>query len=198
MAAMSAGRPREFDQQQALEAAMRVFWTRGYEATSLEDLLAEMGLSKSSFYQAFGSKAELFQKCLEHYRDMSAQKMQASLAGAATGWDFIRATLEGVADSTGKKMGRAGCLLMNTATEFGQRDAAVISTVSAGLGRIQEIFKSALERAKTEGSLTAAADTQSLALFLATNLGGLKGMARAGAAPQAIRSVIGIVLAALK
>jgi len=195
---MSAGRPREFDQQQALEAAMRVFWMRGYETTSLEDLLAEMGISKSSFYQAFGSKAELFQKCLEHYRDMSAQMLQASLAGSSSGWDFIRTTLEGVADSTGKKMGRAGCLLMNTATEFGQRDASVSSTVSTGLGRIQEIFKSALERAKAEGSVTAAADTQSLALFLATNLGGLKGMARAGAAPQAIRSVIGIVLAALK
>lgn len=177
---------------------MRVFWTRGYEATSLEDLLAEMGLSKSSFYQTFGSKAELFQKCLEHYRDMSAQILQASLAGSSTGWDFIRKTLEGVADSTGKKMGRAGCLLMNTATEFGQRDTAVISTVSTGLGKIQDIFKTALERAKTEGALAASADTQSLALFLATNLGGLKGMARAGAAPQAMRSVISIVLAALK
>lgn len=177
---------------------MRVFWTRGYEAASLEDLLAEMGLSKSSFYQAFGSKAELFQKCLEHYRDMSAQMLQASLAVSSSGWDFIRMTLEGVADSTGKKMGRAGCLLMNTAAEFGQRDAAVISTVSAGLGRIQDIFKAALERAKVEGALSAAADTKNLALFLATNLGGLKGMARAGATPQAIRSVIGIVLAALK
>jgi len=195
---MSAGRPREFDHQQALESAMRVFWTRGYEATSLDDLLKEMDLSKSSFYQAFGSKAELFQKCLAHYRDTSAQQLQASLTGAAKAWDFIRTTLEAVADGTGKKMGRAGCLLMNTATEFGQRDAEVSSTVSAALLKMQDLFQMALERAKKEGDLPKSADTQSLSLFLATNLGGLKGMARAGAAPQAIRSVVRIVLGALK
>ncbi len=177
---------------------MRVFWMRGYEATSLDDLLTEMKIAKSSFYQTFGSKADLFQECLMKYQIQSAEQLQASLAGATSAWDFISGTLEAVANCTGKSMGRAGCLLMNTATEFGQRDPKVASTVSAGLGKLQSIFKVAIDRAKAEGSLPETADTHSLALFVATNLGGLKGMARAGAAPKEMRSVIEIVLSALK
>lgn len=195
---MPVGRPREFDQQEALEAAMRVFWTRGYESTSLEDLLQAMGIARSSFYQAFRSKPELFQKCLECYRDQSAGQLIQSLARSTTAWDFIRSTLEGVADGTGKDLGRAGCLLMNTATEFGQRDPAVSDTVGDAMRRMQEVFATALDRAKAEGSVSKETDTASQALFLATNLGGLKAMARAGAPPAAIRSVVEIALRALR
>ncbi len=87
---MGLGRPIEFDPQQALDAAMHVFWQRGYEATSLENLLAAMDIGKSSFYQAYGSKPELFQKCLENYRDASVDRLRALLDQSASGKAFWR------------------------------------------------------------------------------------------------------------
>ncbi len=60
-------RPREFNEEKALDRAMRVFWTQGYEGTSLHDLLGAMGISKSSFYETFGSKRDLFMRSLEHF-----------------------------------------------------------------------------------------------------------------------------------
>ena len=177
---------------------MRVFWMRGYDATSLEELLQAMGIAKSSFYQTFGSKPELFQRCLCQYRDMSAKQLQAAFATAPSAWDFLRTTLESVADGTSKTLGRAGCLLMNTASEFGQRDPQVSGTLSEAMVRMEGIFLKAVERCIAEGSIPSSADPGSLALFLTTNLGGLKGMARAGASPDAMRRVVNVVLSALK
>lgn len=195
---MTAGRPKEFDQHEALEAAMRVFWARGYDATSLEELLHAMGIAKSSFYQTFGSKSELFQRCLRHYCDLAARQLQSALAASPMAWDFIRTTLECVADDTGTEFGRAGCLLINTASEFGQRDPAISCTVSEAMRRMESIFLKAVQQGIAEGSIPPSADANSLALFLTTNLGGLKGMARAGSAPEAMRQVITVILSALK
>lgn len=177
---------------------MCVFWQRGYEATSLEDLLSAMDLSKSSFYQAFGGKGALFKRCLESYRDAAAETLRGKLEKAPTGRQFIETTLQGVADGTQGRMGRAGCLLMNTATEFAQRDPEIAALVARSLQRFEDLFFDAVQRAQREGEIPAGADARGLAQFLATNLGGLKAMARAGADPVKIRSVVSIVMNALR
>ena len=195
---MTVGRPIEFDPQQALEAATRVFWQRGYDATSLDDLLTEMDLSKSSLYQAFGGKSQLFQRCLEHYRDSFADRMRTALDESASGLAYIEAILSSVANGTTAQMGRAGCLLINTASEFGQRDAKIANLVSRSLERFEDLFYAAVCRAQAEGDIPKSADARSLALYLATNLGGLKGMARSGASPEKIRIVVKVIMNSLK
>ncbi len=195
---MTVGRPIEFDIQQALEAATRVFWQRGYEATSLEDLLGEMDIAKSSFYQAFGCKADLFQRCLESYRDASTNRLRTMLDRAVSGKAFVQAILNGIAEGTNEPMGRSGCLLMNTANEFAQRDAKIATLVAKSLERIEDLLYAAVCRAQAEGDIPKNADARSLALFLITNLGGLRGMARAGAGPEKIRAVIKVIMNSLK
>lgn len=195
---MTVGRPIEFDPQQALDAAMRVFWQRGYEATSLDDLLAAMDISKSSFYQAFGSKSELFQRCLESYRDASTDRLRTMLDQAASGKAFLETILNGIADGTKDPMGRAGCLLMNTANEFAQRDPRIAALVTKSIERMEDLLYAAICRAQAEGDIPKKAATRGLALFLIANLGGLRLMTRAGASPEDIRAVGKVILNSLR
>jgi len=86
---MVRGRPVEFDRNVALEEAMQLFWSRGYEATSLPELLERMGIARSSFYQSFGSKQDLFLEAVERYRDHLVAGLRASLADDPKVFDRI-------------------------------------------------------------------------------------------------------------
>jgi TetR/AcrR family transcriptional repressor of nem operon len=94
---MSQGRPLEFDPSLALQRAMELFWCRGYEATSLQDLLTAMDISKSSFYQAYGSKHEIFERCLQLFRERHVRQMSMALEQSPSGKAFLRGMLRSVA-----------------------------------------------------------------------------------------------------
>lgn len=101
---MNMGRPREFDSEQALDAAMNQFWRVGYEATSLEDLLKVMRLSKSSLYQTFGSKRELFLRSIDFYQQAMVDDLNESLNNSPTSKVFVKRLLESViAEASSKK-----------------------------------------------------------------------------------------------
>ncbi|HEB27755.1 MAG TPA: TetR/AcrR family transcriptional regulator [Porticoccus sp.] len=130
--AMTSGRPREFDIDRALEAATQQFWTVGYEATSLQDLLKTMRLSKSSLYQTFGNKHELFVRCLDHYEQTMASVLSEQLVNSISTEQFLHDFLEGVISEAKTRGTRKGCFLVNTANELSQRDAVIAKAVSTG------------------------------------------------------------------
>ena len=102
---------------------MHQFWSKGYQHTSMHDLLAAMNLSKSSLYQAFGSKRQLFRQCVGRYADQFAAQLRHGLAEAPSGWrfieDFLHSVLRDVAGTP------RGCLVMNTASELGQSEPEI-------------------------------------------------------------------------
>ncbi|MEZ4652849.1 MAG: helix-turn-helix domain-containing protein [Candidatus Eisenbacteria bacterium] len=105
---MGIGRPLEFDPEVALKNATELFWRRGYEATSLQDLLGATGLSKSSLYQTFGSKHELFEQCMSAYRHRLVRDLRERLDASPCGLRFIESVLLEVAKEAGTKEARAG------------------------------------------------------------------------------------------
>ena len=128
---MNAGRPREFKTEQVLEAAMQQFWCGGYEATSLQELLEVMQLSKSSLYQTFGSKHELFLRSIDFYQQSMIDEMHKILSNNRTSKESLKQLLENViAEAASKK--KKGCLLVNTVNELSHRDKTVSKTVSIG------------------------------------------------------------------
>jgi TetR/AcrR family transcriptional repressor of nem operon len=135
MANMNLGRPLEFNPDKAIDAAVEVFWCKGYEATSMTDLLEAMELSKSSLYQTFGSKRQLFERCLIRYADWLSAKMIKELADAESGRSFIEHTFIEVANSAREPEGAKGCLIANSANEFGQREPELAIPVADGLQR---------------------------------------------------------------
>ncbi|GAA4919258.1 TetR/AcrR family transcriptional regulator [Nonomuraea thailandensis] len=121
----SMGRPREFSDEAAVEAAMKVFWEKGYEATTTQDLCAATGLGRGSLYNAFGSKHHLYEQALRHYAATRAEAQLQSLAEPGSVKDRLRDLMIGVIDADMEDPGRRGCLALNAAGEAGGRTGAV-------------------------------------------------------------------------
>ncbi len=174
---------------------MHQFWSKGYEHTSMHDLLAAMNLSKSSLYQAFGSKRQLFRQCVGRYADQFAAQLRHGLAEAPSGWrfieDFLHSVLRDVAGTP------RGCLVMNTASELGQSEPEIAREMSRSIGRFREVLQAAVERAQREGDIAPERDAWTLATYLVGSMSGLKVQAKAGADAQTLKGIIAVVLGAL-
>ncbi|HHI92586.1 MAG TPA: TetR/AcrR family transcriptional regulator [Gammaproteobacteria bacterium] len=194
---MTTGRPREFDTNQALAAAMHQFWQQGYTATSLQDLLKAMQISKSSFYQTFGSKHALFQRCMEHYRNTLEDSMLAHLQKSPSARQFIDATFRAISDNGQDGDGQFGCLIMNTASEFAQDDPVVAKLVRTGTEKIHTVFLHAIKRAQADGEIPGDKNPEALASYLLSSMGGLRTMAKAGTARKTLEEIVKITLSAL-
>lgn len=194
---MNIGRPLEFNPDEVLDKAMRVFWRQGYEATSLQDLLTAMSLSKSSFYQTFTSKHELFQRCIYCYREQLVIDLRNKLANAQTARRFISSILYDVATETRGPEARIGCLLMNAANEFGQTDSKIARLVSDGIRASTDILEVAVKKAQNEKDIPENKNAKTLASYLMTNMGGLRNMVKAGADGETVISVANVALEAL-
>src|SRR5664279_2254375 len=126
-------RPREFNVDTALERAMDVFWSKGYEATSLDDLCAVTGLSRSSFYATFGSKRSLLLRSVDRYVEQRNPKLAAILAQPLPILDAFAALAQQFIDQIVSGPGRRGCFLGNCAAEVPRSDRAALARVRQGL-----------------------------------------------------------------
>ncbi len=118
----SVGRPREFDEEAVLEAAMDAFWQHGYEATSLTDLCACTGLHKGSLYQAFGDKHNLFMRALKHYSDREFHEVMAATTATASPLGKVKAAVAKICTDAGNEK---GCLVINSMVELAPHDPEV-------------------------------------------------------------------------
>lgn len=194
---MAIGRPIEFDPDVALDAAMQLFWRKGYVACSLQDLLTTMGLSKSSFYQTFDSKHALFQRCIQRYRQSLTGELRSQLGKAESARGFLSNLFYGVANETRGENARRGCLLMNTASEFAQSDRQIAALVNSSLENFAEVFEAAIRQAQQQGEVAASKDARVLAKYLVSSMSGLKNMVKAGADRKTVRDVAEVVLSTL-
>lgn len=190
-------RPRSFDEDEVLDRALDTFWRQGYEATSMQDLVDAMEISRASLYNAFGSKHALFIAVLKHYREQRMRRIVERLRDAATpAADAVREVLEQAAEDAAAANGR-GCLMTNTATEMCARDTECAEHVQSTFARIEAAFEAALERGKASGELTVG-DTQATARFLANSLQGLRVMSMAQPDRSTLRDVINVTMRAIE
>src|SRR5262249_11354639 len=143
------GRPREFDMDEAIESAMGVFWSSGYHATSLPELLEATNLSRGSLYAAFGDKHGLFLRALDRYIADSLARFDAELAPRKDALEGLRACLAGYVERTTGAGGKRGCLVVATAMELGSRDAEVAQRIRGFFRAMEARLTAALGRAKT-------------------------------------------------
>ncbi|MBR0912741.1 TetR/AcrR family transcriptional regulator [Bradyrhizobium japonicum] len=168
------GRPRSFDLDAAVERAMGVFWSRGYHATALPDLLRATKLSRGSLYAAFGDKHSLFLRALDRYIADAVTRMDVELAPRREPVDALRAYLAGYVDRTSGATGRRGCLLVATAMELAGQDAEVGRRIAGFFRAMEARVADALSRAKLAGKLADGVDPASAAKILVCFVEGLR------------------------
>lgn len=164
-------RPKGFEPDAALTAAMEVFWERGYEATSLDDLVERLGLSRSSIYGTFGSKHAIFLRALQRYLEVQDPSPIELLSRPGPALEAIGALFDHYAEISAD--GR-GCLIVSTAAEVlpGDREAAAV--VDGAWDALALALRSTLQRARTQGQLRPGADPAALADLLLMLLQGMR------------------------
>jgi TetR/AcrR family transcriptional regulator, transcriptional repressor for nem operon len=190
-------RTKEFDQEQALDAAMRLFWERGYEATSIQELVEATGVQRQSLYDTFGSKHEMFLQSLMRYQALEGHQLGDLMKKHPKGGlPLIRAIFETCASQTVRDV--RGCFAANCAAELGSSDEAVAERVRLGREGLEEVFERCLVQAREARELKGSSSVSALAQFLVNAFFGLRLMAKTRPTKAMIDNVVSVTLAAVR
>jgi TetR/AcrR family transcriptional repressor of nem operon len=190
-------RPREFDVDQALDRATELFWTKGFEETSMRELEEGLGVGRQSLYSTFGDKRDLFLASLDRYAALQRARL-APLLEPDAGLDAIRRFFEDTVEYCTRAEPRRSCMMLNSVVEFGRADADVSRRCDANQQQIAGGFRHALSGAVKKGELRADADQAALALFLVSQVYGLVVLSRSGAPAAMLARVAATAVSALK
>lgn len=159
-------RPREFDETQVLEAAVRQFWAHGYEATSVRDLAEAMGITGASLYNAFGDKRALYRRALDHYIAGSFADRVARFETHLAPCDAISAFFSEIISRSLDDPDRKGCMLVNSALELAPHDPEFQAAVADVMVQIEAFFRRCVEAGQRDGTISRKQSPTDLARLL--------------------------------
>ncbi|GAB2843114.1 TetR/AcrR family transcriptional regulator [Streptomyces deserti] len=191
-------RTKEFDPDAALQAALELFWQRGYEATSMADLVEHLGIGRASLYATFGSKHELYLKALDRYQQARLPEVLRELSQPGPALPAVRAVVRRFAAEAAAETSRLnGCFVTNTAAELAPHDPSAARYVERNWDQLETMLHSALVRACAQGELSAGRDPLTLARMLLVLLQGLRVVGKASSDPARVRDAAEQALALL-
>ncbi|RPK59001.1 HTH-type transcriptional repressor ComR [Streptomyces sp. ADI95-17] len=181
-------RTKEFDPDAALQSALELFWRRGYEATSVTDLVEHLGIGRASIYATFGSKRELYLKAMDRYAEMRDPLLLVELSQPGPALPAVRAVVRRFAAEAASPEGRLnGCFVTNTAAELAPHDPAAARRVEISWEHLETPLHSALVRAQGQGELPEDRDPRALARMLLVLLQGVRIVGKASNDPARVR-----------
>ena len=192
---MPPGRPRNFDTEKALEAALNLFWRKGYEGASLPDLTHAMGINRPSLYAAFGNKQSLFKKVVDRYAAGPASYVHDALR-QPTARAVAEKLLKGAVENLTNPAHPPGCLAVQAALACGDDADCMRQELVRHRESLVKSLRARLSRAKREKDLPPNANPSDLARFLATVIHGLSVQASSGASRKDLQRVVALSLKA--
>ncbi len=192
-----AGRPREFDLDEAVEDAIEVFRTRGYHGASVQNLAEGTGIARGSLYKAFHDKRGLFLAALEHYAAASLSRVGEALATPGPAREAIREALMGYARRAAEGRGQRGCLVTAAAMELMPDDVEVGAVISRQFRRMQDLFAAAIIRGQAAGEIPGDRDERAIARTFLVTIQGLRVLGKTGPSEQDLTEVVETALRAL-
>lgn len=166
-----SGRPKEFERDTALEKAVDLFWRKGYDGSSLAELVEEMGVGRQSAYDTFGDKYDLFRQALDAYATRAVGMLTAILTEGASPIGRIRGFLSALNEIAASRDGR-GCLFTNSMVELGPHDARVRKIISGIWQKLEDALAANLQGAVEAGEVRATVDPRGTARLLLTVMQG--------------------------
>ena len=185
-------RTKDFDPDDIADAAMQVFWQRGYAATSVQDLVDGTGLSRSSLYGTFENKQGLFQHALRRYEAVTTSNVEL-LSGPGRARDLVRQLLLRIVQDELSDAGRRGCLVAKAALELAGHDEAVAERVAGNFQRLQKALEKLILRGQQEGDITDSKKPRALARFVLNTVQGLRVLGKGSSAPQRRQCLMDVV-----
>jgi TetR/AcrR family transcriptional repressor of nem operon len=190
-------RPKEFNPDDAIEKAMQVFWHKGYEATSMEDLLSAMDLNRGSLYDTFGDKRQLFLKVIDRYCTTFVGSKFSLLDQPGPALPALRRFIHGMIEGALADPQRRGCLIANTVMELSPHEKEIAGTLRQVLKMAEDTFFRVLARAKQQGELNSDKDPRALACFLTTMMQGTIVLIKAGTSADVVEQTAETALSIL-
>jgi len=190
-------RTKQFDERQALLAAMLVFWGKGYEGTSIQDLEEATGLRRTSIYNTFGNKRALFERVLACYKESVMAALFAAMDSAPDIREGITRLLNATLDVNYDEQYPGGCLVVLSVLESGQHDAASRASLEQSMQELRQVLRSRIARAKKRGELPAGLDAGATATTIATVMAGMMVLGKAHFPRSTLMKTINRVLALL-
>ena len=190
-------RPAAYNREEILELAMRAFWDKGYNATSMSDLVAITNLKPGSLYWAFRSKEDLLLAALDHYGKTSIRKVKSTLTDAGSPLNGIRDVFFMIAGEISDPCRNHGCFLVNSVLELSRQNRRVQKLVTSHLDVLESLFRETLESARAVGELPPQKNPASLASFLICSIWGLRVLSQTASSMQRTRMVVDQVLSVL-
>lgn len=191
-------RTKVFNEAEVLEKAVQVFWCKGYNGTSAQDLVDELGISRSSLYDTFGDKRSLFIKALQHYRSVAAKGLIEMISNS----NDIEKTIEqifrvAVKESVEDKLSK-GCFIVNTTIELAPHDKEIASIIDQNMNDVENALCEAIKKGQAEGVFSRKQPALSLARFLFNSISGLRVAAKSGADKHVFDDIVKVNLSTLK
>ena len=190
-------RPREFDRGEALKRALAVFWEKGFEATSTDDLVRAMGIGRQSMYDTFGDKHQLYLEALQLYEANTGAEFFKRICETPSPFVAICDYVLSIADGTFADRAR-GCFFVNATSELAPSDPDVAAVIRAGSALCEAAFERILREAKQRGEVDRSVDERVAARFLLSTIRGLRVSAKADVEPEDLRAITTLALSSLK
>ena len=190
-------RPKAYDETAMLDRAMEVFWARGFDGTSIQNLVGKTGVNRGSLYGAYPDKRALFVASIRRYLDLVVEDNVRRLLAVEPAGDAVRQFFLQLVEAPLERL-RRGCLLTNSAVELGMEDAQVAALIRGAFRRVEQVFCARLVEAKRVGQLTDGVQPEALARLLITVLQGIRVMSRVGADRVAMRDAVKSALSGIK
>jgi len=192
---MKAGRPRNFDFDQALDQALHVFWRKGYEGTTLPELTAAMGINRPSLYAAFGNKEQLFRKAIDRYMEGPSALLGEALK-LPRARDVAERWLRGGIEICTHPRRPRGCFLVQSALTCGTAAGLIQKEAARRRHEGEKLLRERFDRARAEGDLAADADPAALARFINTLNYGISIQAAGGATRSQLEELVELAMRA--
>ncbi|PWW36111.1 MULTISPECIES: TetR/AcrR family transcriptional regulator [Paenibacillus] len=187
-------RSKEFEVNEVLDKAIQLFWTQGYEKTSMQDLVGFMGIHRRSIYDTFGDKHALFMKALERYETKQTTKMNLLIETHKPAKEIIRALFESTIRNEGQPL---GCFLVNSGVELGILDPEVASLVNESYLRTEEFLKNLVLEGQQKGEIKAEVDPEVISHFLMNAWVGIRTLIKTTTDQQKLINIMDMTLSVL-